>query len=650
MMDNKWKLKYLKYKSKYLQLKQTGGVISPYIAISDVFLLLEDSEQTVGNSPTRGYKYNLNYISFLINEQIIEFNKNFIRNSVNYDIFNDNDIFYLSLGKNFIYYIAGRFYVKITNPIPNPPPVIDPDLPDQRGWVMMGDEYYYYFDVDFSSKLKLYCDNLKIYLSSYHIHTNYDRVGKILDNSLYRVNKSLNSTYNLLIMYKIWINVQCSFLTYTFLQKDTIDNIVYPFISLRTFIINKVYDKKIDFLKLFYETNETKYNISLYSSKKQPKRVSFYPSSDFGVKDSFFIFNPSAEIIKEIEDVTGDLLFLNDLYPKIYNGTERDIANDPILKKVTTEAIRLNRFIDNFNKIFTKEGVCTFNKGYLLKLNNSSTGIGITTLSHCDDKEKRLRSIAEYLINKVYRLRDDIKQNKIKIKSTNEKNLNNENNNFFIQTLYESPFNIFESEGTLSHRVRCKLRFFWSPIIYMNVYESNTSKFYGSMIYMEPDFEFYLANREISNYRDQAPNISVANKDFIKREFVRYINTEQGKTLMYEYSKILSNTIDKTFFNMDKIMCLFMINGLDAMMIGRNNTITGISILESNSGPVFISDDTIAPTRMYHSYVDTVHKVCTLIKEKGISTKDDDNRQNNTTFYEINLNNWIGCFKIVNPT
>ena len=78
--------------------------------------------------------------------------------------------------------------------------------------------------------------------------------------------------------------------------------------------------------------------------------------------------------------------------------------------------------------------------------------------------------------------------------------------------------------------------------------------------------------------------------------------SKTGKATLEHYSRFLAKTVDPILLK-DGInpMSLFMINGFDAMMIGMNNIITEISILESNSGPVFIGES---------DFINSINRLC----------------------------------------
>jgi hypothetical protein len=226
---------------------------------------------------------------------------------------------------------------------------------------------------------------------------------------------------------------------------------------------------------------------------------------------------------------------------------------------------------------------------FLLKQNDSSTGRGIKKLSHLRSDDAIMEFVKDYLLNKVY-----VDKDPVKIMNINKKNLSHGKYNFFIQTLYESPFELFEKVGGTTHRVRCKLRFYWSPIL-INYEDTSkgidNKKLIGAMIYKIPNFEYYLDNTDISNEGYKNNGVSDYNKRQIEYFFNKYIKSKEGKKMIKKYATILSRLIPRGQVDLAKRnQFLFAMNAIDVMMTGQENRVTGLSILETNPSPVFLGD------------------------------------------------------------
>jgi hypothetical protein len=581
-MEKNWKSKYLKYKSKYLKLKQNGGIRERKFFYNNV-IFLKKSGSTLGLELTRPIlNYSLCSYAFKTKTMIINYNK-LIKDSISldnwfYKIIYSDEFYHLSINRMVIYKYGTRFCYPF-------------DGPDNENIITLAGNKYFFLSVEFSDALAIYIQTLEKFFSD-------NGIGKITGNTFDVPRESilditsLNSTYNFLVIFKnlnYFDTIESDINIFTSLDFNVISELTKPFISLYSYIIHSRFQNKIPTLNLFYDCHARE-NISICVPKDGAKNI-------YGVPDELIIFTPQTEINNLINIPT-----VNEYYSKILEG-RADEKTFSRLAKITQESKRLNNFINEFKNYKTTEGECKDDEKYLIKLNDSSTGKGIKKLSHCTENIET-NIVPDYLENKIYIPRIPGLQN-VKIDIINTNNLRHDNNNFFIQTLYESPFNLFEN----GHRVRCKLRFFWSPFVCKSDKSRSIIKHYGAMIYKTPDFEYYLSNSDISN-DGRNTIISAENKKTIVESFNAFIVNPTGQATLKNFSTFLAETLNKTFLDSftNNNMFLFMINGFDSMMTGTDNTVTGLSFLENNAAPVYLGEPSFVNS-MYRSYLSVTYNL-----------------------------------------
>ena len=351
---------------------------------------------------------------------------------------------------------------------------------------------------------------------------------------------------------------------------------------------------KTDIYNLHYKHNKTDILKLIYTNCSQIGTLNIcLPSerinTNLGIYDKLVLYTPNEENILNYNRITNSSEKLTEI---IFNFLQD-------FKQYNTKDVLTNTTGDSTL-------ICENNKKFLFKKNISSTGKGIYILEQCnpeDDLRKKSREISDNLLRY-----EGIKGIDTTIESFKEQLLNDY---FFLQSFYETPFKYLSKISGVDKmiNIRCKLRFFWSPI----VIKYNDNLYNGCVIYNIPDIEFHHTLKLISNSSDTIDDKISAD---IKGKINDFILSKTGQHNLSNLSKLFTKLIDdkyKTITEQDtnKNYVLSKINGADFMPLGNDNYIDSLAFLENNTGPVLLGTTDYSST-----YLDChINNLCTIVND-----------------------------------
>lgn len=602
---NNYLKKYLKYKKKYLQLKQTGG---DYITIHDnIFIYFRKINDEILSDGTTKRKYEIEFISFtgelssapdLINDlqslirdstgykiiflRILEYLKErysplnphinlFFREGSSYGDYkwdDDSDVFY---NKS-----SGLSFYDPTKP-----------LPTNDSAICAGFLTTYISQFDYNLRIRN-CDvnpvsTVKhvLYTNSLNYIFNYTQIIQILDKKIKDNVRSANDG-------KRAIYTAISGKDYFhFIRNDIF------FISLKTDIYNKKYKRaKTDILKLIYTDCLIEGNLKICLPEERR-------NTNLGVYDKLVLYQPNDLRISEHNKIINPQTKLTRI---IFNFLED-------FKKYNT----VNNLIKIGDDTYTPVAKCENNKKFLLKKNISSTGQAIHILEQCK-KSEDLLSMATQIANSLITY-ENMKETDINTEEFLDELLKDY---FFVQSFYETPFKFLHNvDGQdVMLNIRCKLRFHWSPI----VIKCNNKIHYGCVIYKIPNIEAHYTTKLISNQPDPiAPEIFQKIKDSIDK----FISSSKGEDNLKKLSILFTNFIDNKYLTItdadfNKNYLLSKINGADIMLLGNDNHIDEFAFLENNTGGVILGNEPYISTYL-DNYLNILDVLSHEFKEKIIN-------------------------------